>query len=85
MLLSILALLCGIVLVFNPFEGATFITKIVGVLLFLYAIIDIVASLRIRKTVKRIEKALEVNTIKDADVIEDNTHKNKKKKEESDE
>ena len=85
MILSIIALLCGIVLIFNPFEGAQFITKIVGILLLLYAIIDIIASFRIRKTVKSFQKAIEDHKIKDADVIEDNTHKGKRKKEEEDE
>ncbi len=85
MILSIFALLCGIVLIFNPFEGATFITKVVGIILFIYATIDIVATLRIRKTVKTALKALEGNKIKDAEVIEDNTSDKKKRKKEEDE
>ena len=85
MILSIFALLCGIILIFNPFEGATFITKIVGAILFIYAVIDIVATLRIRKTVKTALKAIEGNKIKDAEVIEDNTSdKKKRKKDEED-
>ena len=85
MILSIVALLCGILLIFNPFEGATFITKIVGVILFIYAIIDIFSTLRLRKTIKSVQKALEGNKIKDAEVIEDHTSdKKKKKKDEED-
>ena len=85
MILSVVALLCGILLIFNPFEGATFITKVVGVILFIYAIIDITSTLRLRKTIKNIQKVLEDNKIKDAEVIEDNTSdKKKRKKDEED-
>lgn len=84
MILSLFALLCGILLIFNPFEGATFITKIIGIILFIYAMIDIVATLRIRKTVKAALKAIEDEKIKDADVIEDNTSDKKKRRKEED-
>ena len=85
MILSLFALLCGILLIFNPFEGATFITKIIGIILFIYAMIDIVATLRIRKTVKKALKAIEGNKIKDAEVIEDNTSDKKKRKKDEEE
>ena len=81
MILSLITLLCGILLVFNPFRGAEFITKVVGIILFIYAITDIISSLRIRKTVKNIQKVRENNTIKEADVIEDKTKDNKKEEE----
>lgn len=81
MILSLITLLCGILLVFNPFSGAEFITKVVGIILFIYAITDIISSLRIRKTVKNIQKVIENNTIKEADVIEDKTKDNKKEEE----
>lgn len=80
MILSVFSLLCGILLVFNPFYGAKFITKVIGILLVLYAVIDITSSLRIRKTIKKIEKVIEDEKIPDAEVIEDNT-KNKEEKE----
>ncbi len=75
MILSLVALLCGILLIFNPFKGAEFITKIIGSLLFLYALIDIVSTLRLKKTFKKVDKILEDKIIPDADVIEDNTKK----------
>jgi uncharacterized membrane protein HdeD (DUF308 family) len=85
MILSVVALLCGILLIFNPFEGATFITKIVGVIIFIYALIDIVSTLRLRKTIKTVQKALEDNKIKEAEVIEDRTSDKKKKKKDDEE
>ncbi len=77
MILSLITLLCGVLLIFNPFRGAEFITKVVGILLFIYGILDITSTLRIKKTVKNIQKAIE-QKIPEADVIEDNTHKKEK-------
>ncbi len=81
MIMALITLLCGLLLVFNPFSGAEFITKVVGVLLFIYAVTDIISSLRIRKTVKNIQKVIENNTVKEAEVIEDKTKENKTEEE----
>ncbi len=81
MIMALITLLCGLLLVFNPFSGAEFITKVVGVLLFIYAVTDIISSLRIRKTVKNIQKVIENNTVKEAEVIEDKTKENKSEEE----
>lgn len=75
MILSLITLLCGILLIFNPFSGAEFITKVVGILLFIYGVMDITSTLRIRKTLKEFQKALDNKNVKEADVIEDNTKK----------
>ena len=75
MIFSLITLLCGILLIFNPFAGAELFTKIVGVLLFIYGITDMISSLRIRKTFKEIQNILENKNIKEADVIEDKTKK----------
>ena len=47
--ITILTLILGIVLIFNPFSGAVFITKMIGLFLFVYAILDIVQSSIIKK------------------------------------
>lgn len=47
---ALLCLLCGVVLLFNPFTGAVIITKIIGVFLACYAILDIVNSLLLKKS-----------------------------------
>lgn len=75
MILSLITLLCGILLIFNPFSGAEFITKVVGILLFIYGVMDITSTLRIRKTLKEFQKALDNKNVKEADVVEDNTKK----------
>jgi uncharacterized membrane protein HdeD (DUF308 family) len=81
-IISLITLLCGVMLVINPFAGATFITKVVGILLLVYAILDIISTVRISRTVKSIfndNKQIE-EKIADAVVIEDNTSEEKKAK-----
>ena len=77
MILSLITLLCGIMLIFNPFSGAEFITKVVGILLFIYAVVDIVSTIRIKNVVKETTNILK-NPIVDAEIIEDNTKERKK-------
>lgn len=81
MIMAILTLTCGIFLVFNPFKGAEFLTKIVGGILFIYGMLDLISSLRIRKTFNDFQKVMKDNTIKDAEIIEDYTKDNKEEKE----
>ncbi len=72
LVLSIITLLFGILLVFNPFQGAEFISKIIGALIFSYAVLDLISTLSIRRTMKQIKNAIE-DGIAEADVVEDNT------------
>ena len=80
MILSIITTLVGIVLIFNPFQGAEFITKLVGMLIFTYAILDIISTITIKRTVKKIHNAIEEN-ITEAEIIEEKEEKKKGKKE----
>lgn len=70
MIVALLSTLCGVVLIFNPFKGATMFTQIVGAFIIVYAILDIVSTLTIKRNVKNIQDAIE-ETIKDADVVEE--------------
>ncbi len=80
-IIALITMLCGVLLIFNPFAGAEFILKIVGALIFIYAVLDIVSTFRIRKTIKPLKKALQnKEVIVEAEVIEDNTNIDKKKK-----
>ena len=47
----ILTLVLGVVLIFNPFSGAVFITKMIGLFLFAYVILDIVQSSIIKRDI----------------------------------
>lgn len=58
LIITILMLILGIVLIFNPFEGAVFITKMIGLFLIIYSILDIVQSVMIRNDVKKVQKAV---------------------------
>ncbi len=46
---ALLCLICGVVLLFNPFKTAEVITKIIGLFLIIYSIMDIVNAILLRK------------------------------------
>ena len=69
MVLSLVSTLCGVLLIFNPFKGAAFLTKLIGLLILLYAVLDIISTIAIKNTVKRIKSAIN-NGIEEAKVIE---------------
>ena len=85
-IVSLITLLCGVFLVFNPITAEKIIFKVVGAIMFAYAILDIVLIFKIRKTVKNIfnDKQITVNVV-EADVIEDNTKDIKEIKKQKDE
>jgi UPF0716 family protein affecting phage T7 exclusion len=85
MIISVITIVCGIMLIFNPFKGAVFITKVVGALILTYAVLDIISTLTIKNTVKQLHEAIaeSVNDVKDAEIIEEDgkkTSKTKKRK-----
>ena len=71
LVVSIFTTLCGLLLMFNPFTGAVLLTRIVGVIILVYALLDIISSLIIRKNVIKIQKALDEPTTKEAEVVEE--------------
>lgn len=82
LIISIITLIFGLVLIFNPFAGAVFITKLVGALILLYGILDIISTMTIKKTFKQIHIAIEAKEedIKEAKVIEETSSKEKNNK-----
>lgn len=78
-IISIISLLCGVVLLFNPFKVAVGITKIVGIFILIYGILDITSTLSIRKTLK---DTLELNeeTVADAKIVDEKEKPKTKKK-----
>lgn len=79
MIMAIVTTICGVVLVINPFKGVVFITKIVGFLILIYAVLDIISTIIIKSTVKQIHTAIE-ETIVDAKIIEEEDETPKKRK-----
>ena len=88
LIVALVALICGVLLIFNPFAGAEFITKVIGIILVVYAILDIVSTIRISKELKETfgkvkeDKKKLKDTVVEAEVVEDNT---KNKEEETNE
>ncbi len=74
MIISIITMIVGIVLIFNPFKGAEFIAKIMGVLIFAYAVLDIITTISIHKTIKTLHKAI-ADSVTEAEVVEEKSEK----------
>ena len=81
LILSIIMTICGIVLIFNPFQGAVFLTRIVGIFILIYAVLDLISTFVIRNTFKKIHNAINETVIKEAELIEENTEKEEPKEE----
>ena len=52
--ISILTFLWGVVLLYNPFKSALLITQTIGVFIIVYAVLDIIDNIIIRKNIKDI-------------------------------
>lgn len=59
MIISIISTLCGIVLLFNPFKAISSFTKIVGIFIIIYAVLDMISTFTIKRNVKAFQKTLE--------------------------
>lgn len=70
LVLSLLEFFCGILLVFNPFKSAVFVTKVIGIIILVYSVIDLLTTLSIKKTIDNTTKKLKDN-IKEADIVEE--------------
>ncbi len=60
LVMALLGLLCGIILVFYPFQGAVALTKMIGIFLIIYAVIDIISTIFVKKELKKFAKTLEI-------------------------
>ena len=70
MVIAIISSICGVILLFNPFKGAVLFTKIVGIFITVYAILDITSNITIRKSVKNIHDMID-RTVVEAEIIEE--------------
>ncbi len=71
MVIAIISTLCGIILLFNPFAAAEAATKVIGVFIIIYAILDLISALTVRKTVVNIRSTVKEIQVQDADVVEE--------------
>ena len=79
MIMSTIMTVCGVILIFNPFAGAVFITKIIGFLIIVYAMLDIVSTIIIKKNATN--HTDNETKIVEAEIVEDNMDKMMIKKE----
>ena len=80
MVLSLISTLCGVLLIFNPFKGAAFLTRLIGFLILLYAVLDIISTITIKSTVKKIKLAIN-DGIEEAKIVEVKEKNSENKKE----
>lgn len=73
MLISIFSTLCGIVLLFNPFKAMTYFTKIVGVFIIIYSILDTISTYTINRNAKIFQKSIEEGVSEAVVVMEEET------------
>ena len=63
LVLALLIIFCGILFIINPFEGALAITKIIGIFMIIYSLLDITNTVIVKKGMKDIEKSMKVAVI----------------------
>ena len=78
MIISIITMLCGVLLIFNPCQGAIMFTRIVGILILIYAVLDISSTISIKRSVKQIHEAIE--EIVEAEVVEEKSQEKEEPK-----
>lgn len=55
-IISILIVILGILLIFNPFAGAKTLVQILGIIIIIYSILDLIECFAIKRIVKKEEK-----------------------------
>lgn len=71
---ALLSLICGVILLFNPFKGAVIITKVIGIFLAMYAILDICNTIVLKKS----GVSISVSTVNDKDIKSKSNHRKAK-------
>lgn len=80
MVIAVVGTICGIVLLFNPFEGAVMIMKIVGIFILIYAILDLISTYIIKRNVDAFKNTMEQEVIvPEAEVVDSNEKKEQEK------
>lgn len=86
MVISIISTVCGLVLLFNPFKAIAYFTKVVGIFIIIYAILDLVSTYTIRRNVKLFQKSIEEGIteaiVVKEEIIEEKKENTKKEKKE---
>lgn len=56
LIMSLITLVCGLFLLFNPIDSAELLTRIIGLVIIIYATIDLVETTTFKRNIKKIEK-----------------------------
>ena len=56
LVMSLVTLVCGLFLLFNPIDSAEVLTRIIGLVIIIYATIDLVETTTFKRNIKKIEK-----------------------------
>lgn len=75
MVIAAISTICGVVLLFNPFAGAVLLMRIVGIFIFVYAILDFISTYIIKKNVDEFKSIVSKEVVIDAEVEEINEEK----------
>ena len=59
LIMAIVTFIFGIVLVLNPLQGAFLATKVVGLIIVIYSVMDIIDSVVLKKNIQKIHKIIE--------------------------
>ena len=64
---SILIIICGVLFIINPFGGALAITKVMGIFMIIYALLDLTNSILLKREIHEVNEAMK-NAIIEIDV-----------------
>lgn len=78
MVIAVISTICGIILLFNPFAGAVLLMRIVGIFIFVYAVLDFISTYIIKKNVDEFRSIVSKEVVMDAEVEEINEEEEKK-------
>ena len=78
LVLALISTLCGIILLFNPFKAASYFTKVVGIFIVIYTVLDMISSYTVKRNINIFQKSIEEG-ISEAVIVSEETEKDPKK------
>ena len=78
LIVSLISTICGVVILFNPFQGAVVITKIIGIFLIIYALMDVACAYKIKKDIKNGNAQIDIS-VYEAKVVKEKKNNKKNK------
>lgn len=87
LIMSAIGALCGVLILFNPFKTSVMVFKIIGIFIIIYALLDIISVIQIKKDFKEIKKGIDeianqtidVEIVSETEATDNNESKSPKK------